>query len=138
MKKNFLKWFIVISIFLCILGCATYSKSEIEEFISFPDLVFPEIMYYGANLGFFPPKARDFIMNTQFTQERMERPYMINPSLRVWWSEDNNNVLMEVSYIIADGYVGAGTLKTWGESAHYSGSSRIFDTYGKYAYYRTL
>jgi len=95
-------------------------------------------MWYGANLGHFPPEARNFIMNTQFTKERMEQPYIINPSLKVWWSECNNRVLMEASYTVAPGYVGAGTISTWGQGAHYSGSSTIFDTYGRYAVYQTL
>jgi hypothetical protein len=95
-------------------------------------------MYYGANLGYFPPEARDFIMNVQFTKENMEKPSMINPSLRVWWNGDNNKILMEASYTVANGYVGAGTVKTWGQGAYYSGSSEIFNTYGDYAYYQTL
>ncbi|MCL2186195.1 MAG: hypothetical protein FWB86_10135 [Treponema sp.] len=107
-------------------------------FIAFQNLVYPQINYYGANLGFFPPKVRDFIINTQFTKDRMERPHMLNPSLRVWWSEDNNKVLMEASYTTASGYVGAGTVEKWGQGANYSGSSAIFDMYGEYAYYHTF
>jgi len=107
-------------------------------FIKFQNLVYPEINHYGANLGFYPPKARDFIMNSQFTKEKMERQHMLNPSLRVWWSDDNNRVLMEASYTIANGYVGAGKVEKWGQGANYSGSSSIFNTYGEYAYYHTL
>ncbi|MCL2180971.1 MAG: hypothetical protein FWB83_07575 [Treponema sp.] len=106
---------------------------------SFPDdLTFPEIMHYGANIGFFPPKARDWIVNTGFSQERMERAYMRNSLLKVWWDDDNNTILFEASYIVAPGYKDAGTRKTWGEGARYRGGSSIFTTYGEYAYYQTL
>jgi hypothetical protein len=98
----------------------------------------PAILYYGAHLEYFPPKVRDWIINTQFTKERMERPSMLNPALKVYWSEDNNTVLFEASYTVAPGYVEAGTVKTWGQNAYYSGSSSIFDTYGEYAKYQTL
>ena len=98
----------------------------------------PAILYYGAHLEYFPPKARDWIINTQFTKERMERPYMLNPALKVYWSEDNNSILFEASYTVAPGYAEAGTVKTWGQGAKYPGSSSIFDTYGEYAKYKTL
>ncbi len=156
MKKLFFGSFVLIVALFCFFGCGngttssettsetstetsseTPSKTTSEEFVSFPDIVFPEIIYYGANLGIFPPKVRDWIMNTAFTKENMEKPSMKESSLKVWWSEDNNAVLMEASYIIAEGYVGAGTLKTWG-STRYPGSSSIFNTYGKYAEYHTL
>jgi len=104
----------------------------------FENLVYPQIMHYGADLGQFPPVAREWIMNVQFTKERMERPFMLDSSLRVWWSDDNNRVLMEASYTVAPGYIGAGTVETWGETAHYSGSPTIFTTYGEYAYYQTF
>ena len=139
---------ILMVVLVCLIGCGTTSAnsstqsssrtSPASEFITFTGLVYPTIMYYGANLGYFPPEARDFIMNNQFTKERMEQPSMLNPSLKVWWSDDNNRVLMEASYTVAPGYVGAGTVKTWGQGAHYSGSSTIFNTYGRYAYYQTL
>jgi len=136
MKKICLKLVVICFVSVCSFRCAT-TKSSPSEFITLPDLVFPKIMYYGANLGYFPPEARDFIMHEQFTKEKMEKPFMINPSLKVWWGEDNNTILMEVSYTVAKGYVGAGTVKTW-EGPKYSGSSDIFRTYGKYAHYQTL
>jgi len=106
---------------------------------SFPnDLTFPVVMHYGANLGFFPPKARDWIINEAFSKERMERAYMLDSSLKVWWSDDNNTILFEASYTIAPGYKGAGTRETWGTGARYGGGKTIFDTYGQYAYYQTL
>ncbi|MCL2245023.1 MAG: hypothetical protein FWC03_11260, partial [Treponema sp.] len=106
---------------------------------SFPnDLTFPVVMHYGANIGFFPPKARDWIINEAFTIEKMERAYMRNSSLKALWSDDNNVILFEASYTIAPGYVGAGTRETWGTEAKYHGGTTIFDTYGEYAYYQTL
>jgi hypothetical protein len=137
MKKICLKLVVILFVALCFFRCAT-TKSSPPEFITLPDLVFPKIMYYGANLGYFPPKARDFIMNEAFTKEKMEGPSMINPSLKVWWGEDNNTILMEASYTVAKGYVGAGTVKTWGQKARYYGSPDIFNEYGKYAHYQTL
>ena len=117
MKIKSLGLFGIIIVLVCISGCASSSRSSEETFVTFSDLVFPEIMWYGANLGYFPPKARDWIMNEQFSKEKMESPSMINPSLRVWWSDCNNKVLMEASYTVAPGYVGAGTIKTWGQGA---------------------
>ena len=93
--------------------------------------------YYGADLTQFPPKVRDWIMNSAFTKENMEQKSMINSQLKVWWSDDDNAVHTEASYIIAKGYKGAGTHKTWGESK-YSGSKDIFKLYGEYAKYHTL
>jgi hypothetical protein len=149
-KLSFLAFLVICGLLfsaLSLAGCDFFdldddndieTKKDESESVYFPDIVFPEIMYYGANLGYFPPKARDFIMNSQFTKERMEQPYMTNSSIRVWWSDDNNKILMEGSYIVAQGYVGAGTRKIWGEGASYSGSSSIFNTYGEYAKYQTL
>jgi len=77
-------------------------------------------------------------MNKVFTKEKMEQPAMINPTLKVWWGEDNNEVLAEASYIIAEGYVGAGELRTWGHEARFFGSPAIFDVYGEHAKYHTL
>jgi len=106
---------------------------------SFPDdLTFPLVMHYGANLGFFPPNARDWIINEAFAKERMERAYMLDSSLKVWWSDDNNVILFEASYTTAPGYVGAGTREIWGTTTRYRGGTTIFDTYGEYAYYQTL
>jgi hypothetical protein len=68
----------------------------------------------------------------------MEQYYMVDPALKVWWSDDNNAILFEASYTVAAGYGGAGTRKTWGEDARYGGSSSIFVTYGEYAVYKTL
>jgi len=92
--------------------------------------------YYGADLTPFPPKVRTWIMNEAFTKEYMENPPMMNSMLKVWWREDNNAVMIEMSYIIADGYVGAGTLKTLNHT--YPGYPNINNTYGKYAKYQTL
>jgi len=120
------------------------NKQPQEDFLELPyfnfpdDLTFPKIMHYGANLGYFPPKARDWIVNTAFTKAKMEGASMLNSSLKVWWSDDNNTIFFEASYTIAPGYVGAGTKKTWGTEAKYGGSSSIFDTYSEYAYYQTL
>ena len=94
--------------------------------------------YYGADLTQFPPNVRKWIMDAAFTKEKMERPAMINPQLKVWWSDDGNEVLAEASYTIAEGYVGAGTVKTWGQEARYFGSPEIFNIYGKHAKYHTL
>ena len=94
--------------------------------------------YYGADLTRFPPAAREFIMNTQFTQERMEVVSRLNHTLETWWSDDNNAVLMRATYTIAPGYVGAGTIRTWGENARYRGSSTIWERYGEYAKFQTL
>jgi len=106
---------------------------------SFPDdLTFPVIMHYGANLGIFPSKARDWIVNTAFTKEKMEGASRINPSLKAWWDDNNNAILFEASYTVATGYNDAGTRKTWGTGAKYGGGSSIFNTYGEYAYYQTL
>jgi hypothetical protein len=140
MKKICLKLVVILIVSVCILGCPPPPDEDVtsSEFVTLPDLVFPTIMYYGANLGYFPPGARDFIMNVQFTKEKMEQPFMINPSLRVWWSEDNNRVLMEASFTIASGYEGAGTVETWGQGAKYSGSPEIFNIYGEHAHYHTL
>jgi len=142
MKKLFLGLCIFMFALFCFSGCEIDPTLEDDtssgESVFFPDIVFPKIMHYGANLGLFPPKARDWIMNTAFTQEKMEQPYMIDSSLKVWWNEDNNSISFEASYTVAKGYVGAGTVKTWGESASYRGSSSIFTTYGEHAVYQTL
>jgi hypothetical protein len=94
------------------------------------------VRYYGADLSPFPPKVREWIMET-FPPQEMENPYTVDSELRVWWRDDNNAVLVEASGIIAPGYVGAGTHEIWGE-ARYSGSSEIFAKYGEYAKYRTI
>jgi hypothetical protein len=130
--KKLLLFFIVFAIVFCA------NTQPAEQFVVLPKLVFPQIMYYGANLGLFPPEAREFITNEQFTKEDMEDEGSLHPKLKVWWSDDNNSVLMEASYTVAPGYEGAGTIETWGEDAVYSGDESIFDTYGKYACYQTL
>jgi len=142
MKTIFIRILVVLLISILHFGCdngilfAEYEQDD--EFFILSDLVYPEVMYYGANLGFFPQKARDWIINRAFTQEKMEQPGMLNPTLNVWWSDDNNTIFAEASYTVAPGYVGAGTVKTWGQGARYYGSSVIFDMYGEYAYYQTL
>ncbi|MDR2941458.1 MAG: hypothetical protein LBV17_02585 [Treponema sp.] len=94
--------------------------------------------YYGADLSQFPPKVKDWVMNRAFTREKMEKPFMINPKLSLWWGNDNNSVHAEASYIVARGYTDAGQLKTWGQEATYRGSSNLSETYGEYAKYQTL
>jgi hypothetical protein len=96
----------------------------------------PVIMYYGANIGRFPPQVRNWIVNEQFTKSKMEAHDKLNPQLRAWWSDDNNTVLFEASYTIAPGYVGAGTRETWGTGVYYSGGN--LQPYGQYAKYKTL
>jgi hypothetical protein len=92
--------------------------------------------YYGVDLAQFPPKIKDWIMYSAFTRERMESPHMINPSLRVWWGNDNNSVHADVTHIVAKGYVGEGQLKT---DSHLSYRvSSLFETYGEYEKYQTL
>jgi hypothetical protein len=92
-------------------------------------------MYYGTNIGQFPPKVRDWIVNEAYTKDKMESVWMTNPQLSAWWSDDGNSVLFEASYIVAPGYVGAGTKKLWG-TVTYSGGN--LQSYGQYAKYQTL
>jgi len=108
----------------------------VNGFVTFRNLPYPEIIYYGANLGYFPPEVRDWIMNSAFTPEKMEQSFMLDSQLRVWWGEDNNTVFTEASYTIAPRFRGAGTVTTWG--GQYRGGENIFNTYGEYAYYQTL
>ena len=89
-----------------------------------------ENLYYGADLTKFPPKVREWIMNTAFTKNMMES--VKNSKLKVWWHNDNNQVLIE-AYVYND----AGVKKTLMETK-YSGNPDIFKTYGKYAKYQTL
>jgi hypothetical protein len=96
----------------------------------------PVIMHYGANIGQFPPKIREWIVNEAFTNDKMKNNWSINPQLKAWWSDDGNSVLFEASYTIADGYIGAGTRETWGTKAVYSGGN--LQAYGEYAKYQTL
>jgi hypothetical protein len=95
----------------------------------------PVIMYYGANIGQFPPQARDWIVNKAYTKDIMESVWMIDSQLSAWWSDDGNSVVCEASYIVADGYVGAGTKTSWG-AATYGGGN--LQSYGQYAKYQTL
>jgi hypothetical protein len=81
------------------------SESSPSRDDGIPD--YPVIMYYGANIGQFPPKVRDWIMNRAYTKDKMEGAGKTNPQLRVWWSNDGNAVSTEASYIVAPGYVGA-------------------------------
>ena len=92
------------------------------QFVILTDLIYPEIPYYGANLGYFPENARNWIINKAFPKENMERPYFSNPTLKVWWDDDNNRIWAEAA----------------GGKGSYYGSPDIFTTYGEYAYYRTL
>jgi hypothetical protein len=94
------------------------------------------IMYYGADIGLFPPKVRNWIVKEGFTKDKMEGNGKIDPQLRAWWSNDGNSVSFEASYIVAAGYVGAGTRKTWGTGSSYSGGN--LQNYGQYAKYKTL
>jgi hypothetical protein len=134
----------IMNFFSCENG--TSPSGQIDELnYHWPEINWPEeidygseIIYYGTNLAPFPPKVREWVINVAFTKEKMEQPYMTNSELKVWWSDDNNEVLFEASYIITEGYVGAGTIATWGQGARYSGNSAIFDIYGEYAKYKTL
>lgn len=96
-----------------------------------------ESNYYGAELTKFPPDIREWVMEA-FSKESMENEFMIDSKLKVWWNDDDNSVSAEASYTIAEGYVGAGTVKVWGTGALYSGSPNIWNIYGKYAKYHTL
>jgi hypothetical protein len=96
----------------------------------------PVIMYYGANIGQFPPKVQDWVVNRAFTKEKMETTGHADPQLRLWWDDDGNAVWCEASYTVAPGYVGAGTRKTWGTETAYRGSNLA--SYGQYAKYKTL
>jgi hypothetical protein len=96
----------------------------------------PVIMYYGANIGQFPPRVRNWIANEAFSKSKMEDKFSINPQLKAWWSDDKNAVMFEASYTVASGYIGAGTRATWGTGAHYSGGN--LQPYGQYAKYKTL
>jgi len=142
MIKNPFKILVIIMILICFFGCKTASVPVKEdppvEFITLPNIIYPSIMYYGADLGCFPPNVRDWIINTQFAKTKMELPYMMNSSLKAWWSDDNDTVLMEASYIIAPCFIDAGKTRTWGHNASYSGSPELFKIYGKNAHYRTL
>lgn len=95
----------------------------------------PVVMYYGANIGQFSPKIRDWIVNQAFTKDKMEDTHGIDPQLKAQWSTDGNAVLCEASCIVASGYVGAGTRKMF-RNAHYSGGD--LRSYGQYAKYQTL
>jgi len=116
------------------------------DLFSFPGVVYPVEMYYGADLGKFPLAARNFIKNKQFTEERMNKPSKLNHTISVWWSEDNNSVRMSATYTLPKGYsitvdgvtYRAGDTVTWGTTAPYPGSSSIFDKYGEYAKFKTL
>ena len=127
---------VILVVSVCFLSATT--ESSREDFVTLRNLNFPEIMYYGANLGYFPPGAREYIMNTAFPKEKMEQPWVTDPFLYVRWSDDNNTVLMEAYYTPAEGYAGAGTVQTLEDKYKYSGSPAIFERYGKYAYYHTL
>lgn len=96
----------------------------------------PVIMYYGADIGQFPPKVRDWIVNEGFSERKMEGPGKTDPRLKAWWNDDENSVLFEASYIVAPGYVGAGTKKIWGTGSFYPGAN--LQSYGPYAKYKTL
>jgi hypothetical protein len=95
-----------------------------------------ESQYYGADLSQFPPEVREWIINRAFTIDEMEQDFMVDTKLRVWWSDDNNTVYVEASFIVAEGYVGAGSLETFQGS--YSRSPVIFEIYGEFARYHTL
>jgi hypothetical protein len=93
-------------------------------------------MYYGADIGQFPPQIRDWIVNKGFTAAKMEGPGKEDPQLKAWWSDDGNSVLFEASFITAPGYVGAGTKKIWGTESRYRGAN--LQAYGDAARYKTL
>jgi hypothetical protein len=130
----------IIVLLVILAGCAgtqkvsenSFEQKKYTPYIPEP----PVIMYYGANIGQFPPKIREWIVNEAFTKEKMENKWAIDPQLRAWWSDDGNSVFFEASYIIAPGYVGAGTRRTWGDKSPYRG--RSLQSYGEYARYQTL
>ena len=142
MIKNLFIALSAVLILICFSGCKTapepVKNDPPVEFITLPEIVYPTIMYYGADLGRFPANVRDWIINTQFTTAKMELPYMMKSSLKAWWSDDNDTVLMEASYIVAPCFIDAGTTRTWGLNASYSGSPDLLRIYGKNARYRTL
>jgi transglutaminase/protease-like cytokinesis protein 3 len=94
-------------------------------------------MYYGADIGQFPPHIRDWIVNKGFSKSKMEVPSALNPQLNVRWSDDGNAILAEASYTIASGYLGAGSIKTWGSGTYPFRDSNV-KVYGQYDKYRTL
>jgi hypothetical protein len=129
------------AIALWLAGCASASppvKPSTTPQTSAPQQQNLKSTYYGVNLEEFPPNVREWIVNTGFPKQKMEGPAMTNPTLRAWWSEDNNAVLFEAAYIVANGYEGAGNRKVWGQGAAYRGSGNIYDMYGEYAKYHTL
>jgi hypothetical protein len=128
-----------MAVLIWLAGCTSTKPSSILEPEVKPEII-PDlpVIYYGADLTPFPPKVREWIINEAFTKEKMERPSMVNSKLKVWWSDDNNAVLAEASYTIAEGYVDAGKLEIWGQGARYYGSPEIFSKYGEYAKYQTL
>jgi hypothetical protein len=129
--------------YICVVFTACAVRNNIQT-ASSPQTHQPETrqkepdIWYGADVSGFPPQIVDWIKKTGFPKEKMEQTYAINPQLKVWWSEDGNSVNFQASYTVAPGYVGAGTVKTWGEGARYNGSDSIWSTYGDYAKYKTL
>lgn len=117
---------------VCVLSSAVAESFETTTQNSDP----ARITYYGANIGQFPPKIRNWIIEQGFPKEKMEKAGMKDSKLKAWWNDDGNAVLFEASYTIAKGYKGAGKRKTWGSGARYSGPN--LEKYGKYKRYRTL
>lgn len=138
--------FLLIIVALLFLGCMTSSntidKSNGKKYIAPTDKTSVSspgskvVMYYGTNLGQFPPHIQDWIINKGFPKEKMEKSSMLDPGLKAWWSDDGNAVHFEASYTIADGYKGAGTRKTWGTKAVYQGPN--LSKYGEHAIFQTL
>ena len=136
MNKKQLLSAVIMAALVWLIGCVSgqsSSGSKPETARSPAAQSNSAVLYYGADLSPFPPKVREWIMNEAYPRHNMEQPAMINPQLRVWWSDDNNAVYAEASYTIASGYVGAGTRKTWGQGTAYRGSSEIFNRYGEFS-----
>jgi hypothetical protein len=137
MSRKFFALAALAVVLVWLIGCVGYEPGRERV----PPVTLPvtePVMYYGADLSPFPPNVREWIMNRAFPPERIEREFMIDPQLRVWWGDDNNSVLAEASFIMAEGYADAGTRQTFGQGARYSASSEIFAVYGEYAKYHTL
>jgi len=139
MKKPFWGISIFIIILFCFIGCEFDPTTPDDEFSYFTDdgfvfftgLPYPNIPYYGVNIGIFPPKARDWIERT-FTSDIMENPNYTDLEFIVKWSENNNSISAEAYHT---NKAGESIRFKWG---NYNGSSSIFTTYGEYAVYQTL
>ncbi|MCL2720985.1 MAG: hypothetical protein FWD47_06555 [Treponema sp.] len=134
--KKFIQWLLVV-VATGFWGCVSIESASELAPTSVTSVHVSDMMYYGADLSQFPKKFREWIVYRAFPQDQMEQPSMIDPKLKIWWGEDRHSIYSEVTYTIAQGYVGAGNTKTWRQNT-YSGSPVIFDWYGEYSKYHTL